>query len=171
MYLINNNIVLRSIEIEDAHILRQMINDPKLENLVVGWSQPVSLHYQIEWIKNISNDFRYMIDFADVTVGTCSITNVDYKNSTASLNIKLCNENYKGKGIGTSVIDMLLNYCFNELNLNNISASILDYNAPSLSLFNKCGFTQEGVLKNRVFKNGKYHNLVVLSISRDEYIK
>jgi len=170
--LFKDNIKLRAIETSDAEVLKDMINDPELEFMVHGWSLPVSLEQQIEWIKNLdSKVFRFIVEWKSNIVGTCSISSIDYKNSTAALNIKLIGDsNIRGKGIGTTSLQLLIQYCFDELNLNCLTASILEYNIPSLKLFYKCGFKKDGVLRSRIYKKGMYHNTVQLSFLKKEYI-
>lgn len=172
MILKDNEIVLRAIEESEAELLCNMINDPETERMVVGWSFPVSKTEQAEWIRNQRKDgscVRYIVEASEKAVGMASLSKLDYKNSVCELNIKL-DSMAKGKGIGYRVINILLNYCFNELNLNCATAEILDYNIPSQKLFEKCGFKKEGVLRHRVYKNGCYHDLFAYSILKDEFL-
>lgn len=169
MFLQEEDIVLRAIEMEDWEILKSLINSPEVESSVVGWSKPVSTHEQQQWINHLSQDknIRYMISYKSETVGMACISSVDHKNSVANLNIKLLPEKRK-LGIGAKVISLMCQYCFNELNIECITANILENNVGSRKLFTKCGFTQEGVLRHRVYKHGAYQNLVVYSLLRNE---
>ena len=170
MILIDNNVILRAIEQKDGFLLKDMMNDPEIEYMVIGWSFPVSEKNQTDWINNLkSNEPRFIIEYSNEAIGIASITNLDYKNSTANLNIKLQNGDYKGKGIGTRTIQLLIKFCFEELNLNCITANILEYNIPSQKLFEKCGFYKEATLRSRVYKKGKYHNILTYSLLRNEY--
>lgn len=174
MNILNEEIVLRAVEQEDIQLLKDLINDPEIENMVVGWSFPVSTHQQINWINSISSDqrnIRFIIDIHKVgAIGLASLTNIDFKNGTATVNIKLRKEsNIRKKGTGYKVINMLINYGFNQLNLNCLVANILSYNTASQKLFEKCGFVSEGILRNRVYKNGDYQDLISYSLLRSEY--
>ncbi|MGB4386110.1 MAG: GNAT family protein [Caldicoprobacterales bacterium] len=172
MLLIDDDLKLRAIEYRDADFLREMINDPEIEKMVLGWSLPVSEQKQIEWINNLKvDDMKFIIDLNGQAVGMASITNLDFKNSVAGLNIKIGSGEYRGKGIGTRTINLLIKYCFDELNLNCLTANILEYNIPSQKLFEKCGFRRDGVLRSRVYKGGKYHNVYAYSLLRSEYKK
>ncbi len=170
MILIDDNLILRAIERKDAPILYEMINDPEIEKMVVGWSLPVSEQRQIQWIDGIkSNDMRYIIELDGSAIGMASITGLDFKNSVSKLNIKIKDKENKGKGVGTRTIKLLVKYCFEELNLNCLTANILVYNIPSQKLFEKCGFRKDGILRSRVYKMGKYHDIVAYSLIRSEY--
>lgn len=171
MNLQDNELLLRPIEIEDIDFLRDMINDPEMERYVVGWSRPVSRHKQEEWIRseNSGNHIRYVIDCNGTPIGMASLTELDFKNATAELNIKLASTQWKKHGYGTRALRLLIAYAFQELNINCLSASILEYNAASIALFEKLGFQREGILRERVFKGNAYHSLYVYSLLKKEF--
>jgi RimJ/RimL family protein N-acetyltransferase len=137
---------LRAIEEEDAPMLQEMINDPEMESMVVGYSYPVSLSDQKKWIASLSSDnvIRYAIEADNKFVGVASLTNLDMKNRTANMNIKLMNT-AQGKGYAIRAQKLLISYCFGELNLNCLTANILDYNANSQRLFEKLGFKPDDI--------------------------
>lgn len=174
MNIVTRDITLRAIEHDDMQLLKDLINDPEIEKMVVGWSFPVSTHQQVSWINNLINDtknVKFIIDVRNIgAVGLASLTKIDYKNRTATINIKLKNDNnVRNKGIGYKAIKMLIDYAFNELNLNCLYANILIYNIASQKLFEKCGFVLEGTLRSRVYKSGKYHDLCSYSLLRSDY--
>ena len=171
MILSDGYIKLRAVEITDADCLLGMINSPEIESSVVGWSFPVASKDQIDWINSIKNDscVRYTIDINNEAVGLVIISAIDFKNSTANISVKLSDDCPKRKGIGSKAVKLIQKYCFYELNLNCLTANILEYNIASQKTFEKCGFSKDAVLRKRIFKNGRYLDLYVYSILRDEY--
>lgn len=172
MILFDEILTLRAIEEEDALLLKSMINDPEIENSVVGYSFPVSLSQQKKWISSLSDDknIRYIIDVNGEALGTLIISSLDFKNRTANLNIKLIKE-ARGKGYANRALKLAIEYSFNQLNLNCLTANVIEQNESSKTLWEKLGFSLDGVLRSRVFKNGKYHNLLAYSLLKDEYDK
>ena len=61
-----------------------------------------------------------------------------------------------------------LRCCFEELKLYCITAHVLLDNTNSLALFDNLGFKREGILKNRVIKNGERKDIVSFSILETE---
>ena len=172
MYIRGQNVLLRAIELEDAEMLRTMINDEEIETMTWGYSFPVSEQQQINWIKNLSNNnsnFRAIIDVHGKAVGTIMLTDIDLKNGNAEIHIKLSSDDVRGKGYGTDAVNALVRYCFNELRMNCIYCRVKESNIASQKMFSKCGFVKEGVLRARVFRNGKYHNFYEYSLLRSEY--
>ncbi|MGQ3376831.1 GNAT family N-acetyltransferase [Priestia endophytica] len=173
MNIVDDTVALRAIEVEDASLLKSMINDPELEKMVLGWSFPVANHQQVEWIKRVNNDtksVRFIIETCEEgAIGLASLTNIDYKNKTAIINIKLSSAKSRQKGLGFKVIKLLIKFAFDELNLNCLVANILKYNIASQKLFEKSGFYQEGVLRKRVYKQGAYQDVLSYSLIKEEY--
>lgn len=48
MNIYGNKVVLRALEPGDMPYLREMINDPEMEKMVIGWSFPISEKQQID---------------------------------------------------------------------------------------------------------------------------
>ena len=57
-----------------------------------------------------------------------------------------------------------------SINLNP-AATILEDNIASQRMNEKCGYKKEGLLRQAVYKNGKFHNLVVMSVLKEEFDK
>jgi RimJ/RimL family protein N-acetyltransferase len=163
-------VTLRAIESKDCDVLRKMINDAETEYMIGGWSFPVSSREQQRWFENLpasdNNTLRVMIDTDEGTVGTAILSNIDYKNGTAEIHVKLLKGNYRNKGYGSDTVNALINYAFEELRMNCVFAQVSNHNVPSRKMFEKCGFIKEGVMRQRIFKHGEYLDVVIYSVIR-----
>jgi RimJ/RimL family protein N-acetyltransferase len=169
MTIIGNKTVMRALEIDDCQMLLELINDPETEYLLGGWSFPVSYQMQVDWLSGLSNDketLRCVIESKDdkTAIGTVILSSIDYKNGSAEIQIKISDKGQRGKGYGSDAIYAIIKYGFEELRLNCIYARVSNHNVASKNLFVKCGFKQEGLLRQRLFKRGQYIDIVVLSI-------
>lgn len=172
MNLKGKKVYLRAVEKEDMDFLREMINDPEMEKNVVGWSFPVSKYEQEKWFEIQSlnkNDIRYIIEINGNRIGLITITNIDWKNRKACHGIKIFNDEVKKKGYGTDAVMTIMKYAFEELQLNKLYSTILEYNIPSLNLYKKCGWTIDGVLRESTFKGNHYVNEMAVSILKKDY--
>lgn len=168
MIIYGEKIKLRAVESEDNVMLLEMMNDPDIEMMVCGYSWPVSMNGQMKWFSKLENNsdiLRCIIADKenDKAIGTLIFNEIDMKNGTGHIHIKIADRNERGKGYGTDAINTIVKYVFSELRLNCVFANILAYNKPSVHLFEKCGFTCDGVLRSRVFKQGKYIDLLSYS--------
>jgi len=169
------DIMLRAIEKKDLDMLLEMINDPDTENMTGGYSFPVSEHQQAKWFENLNNDkneLRTVIEAKDHGgIGIATLTDIDWKNRTAQMHIKITtSKDLRGKGYGTKASKAILKYAFENLNLNLVYADIIEYNIISQKMVEKAGLKKEGILRNRIYKAGKYHNFAVWSIERGEWL-
>ena len=172
MLIKGEKVLLRAIELGDADVLRQMINDEDIECMTLGYSFPVSQHQQIKWIENLSNEksvFRAIIDVDGVAIGTIILSNIDLKNGTAEIHAKLSKASQRGKGYGTDAMMALLGYAFYELRLNCVYCQIKEDNIASQRMCEKCGFVKEGRLRARSYRKGRYYDFYEYSVLKDEY--
>ncbi len=54
------------------------------------------------------------------------------------------------------------------MNLHKLKATVFDFNLPAIRCYEKCGFVQEGILKDEVYREGKYHNAIVMALYKTE---
>lgn len=78
---------------------------------------------------------------------------------------------YWGKGYGTEAVEALLEYGFNQLNLNRIFAASFTSNPGSWRVMEKIGLKYEGTLKQHVARFGNYYDLAYYGLLKDEYEK
>ena len=176
MNIYGEKIVLRAIRMSDAELLCNIINDPNTEKMLGGSSFPVSLEHQCEWINkqtDLTDTLRCIVarkETVDEGLGTVILSDIDLKNGTAEVHIKLDQNTGRGKGYGTDALNTIVKYAFEEMRLNCIYAEVLEYNTVSLKLFDKCGFIKDGILRSRIYKNGRYLNVVALSKLRENIV-
>jgi diamine N-acetyltransferase len=55
--------------------------------------------------------------------------------------------------------------------MHKVTAEVLSENVPSIAMFKKCGFSVDGRLRDDVFKNNRYYDVLTMSVLADEYLK
>lgn len=171
MNIKGKNVLIRAIEMDDAPLLLDMINDPETENMLGGYSFPVSEHQQVAWINSLTSDprtFRGMIEVEGKAIGTVILTDIDHKNGTAEFHIKLGTGNVRGKGYGVDTCKAIIKYAFKELRLNCVHSTVRADNIPSQKMLLKSGFIKEAVLRQRLYKKGEYLDVISFSILAGE---
>ena len=175
MNICGKKVVLRAMELEDCELVIGMFNDPEIECLVGGWAFPVSMFAQKKWLElhyNDQNAFRFIIDTKeDGPVGVLTLTDIDWKNRRAAIGVKLASKDNRYKGYGTDAIMAVMRYAFDELGFHRLDASRLAMNQTSAHMMLKCGFVEEGIKREYIYKGGKYRDLVEAGILAEEYYK
>lgn len=173
MNIKGKKVTLRAMTRNDMPMICDMFNDPDMENLVVGWAFPISIEQQNAWFdKNMSDNrnFRFVIETEeDGVVGIATLTDIDWKNRRATHGIKLANRQNRTKGIGTDTVMAIMRYAFDELGLHRLDGSWFDFNVPSKNMYMKCGWKEEGIKREYVYKHGKWRDLTIVGVLEDDY--
>lgn len=175
MGIMGKKVYLRAMEVEDMDIYRDMINDSEVSRMVVGWSFPVSKKEQNDWYNRVVGDinkrFTICMKDSDQAVGMVTLTNIDWVNRSAFHGIKLHPSCPKGQGVGTDAVMTLMEYAFNQLNLHRLDGEWFLYNTASKKLYEKCGWHEEGIKKDAIFRDGAFHDLAITGILKDEFLE
>ncbi|HMS64863.1 MAG TPA: GNAT family protein, partial [Ignavibacteria bacterium] len=78
-------------------------------------------------------------------------------------------KNYRGKGFGKKSFAMIFQYLFESINVHTVYAKVGAYNETSLIAAQKAGYKISGKIPESLFRNGKYWDNILLSITADEY--
>jgi len=86
----------------------------------------------------------------------------------AELGIAIGEKTLRGKGIGTEVVGLLTQLAFNQYNLHRVEMFTRRDNQAMIRAAMKNGFMVEGVMRETLYFNGKYHDGVILSLLRSD---
>ena len=168
-------VTLRAIEMEDVDLLIKWSNSPELWKNLIGWHFPYSKISTENYIKNIDHanmkNQIFAIEAHDIgLIGTISLADIDWKNRSATNGIMLGDVDTRGKGYAMDAALTIMRYAFKELGLNRLSGEILDYNNRSIGLSTKkCGWKIEGRRAEATYRDGKYHDQVLIGITHKQY--
>jgi ribosomal-protein-alanine N-acetyltransferase len=81
------------------------------------------------------------------------------------------NRNVWGKGFVTEAAKALCDFAFKKMNVNRIEAGTMVGHAASQRVLEKCGFAFEGVLRQREFIKGRFIDVSMYSLLRQDYSK
>ncbi len=91
------------------------------------------------------------------------MTSIDYKNQTSELSIIIGDKTQQNKGIGKIVLNLLIKFAFDNMNIRKIKAEVLEENTHAIRLYRTQGFIKEGILEKEVYKNGEFKNVIIMS--------
>ncbi len=168
-------IYLREISADDLQIINQWRNDKGLIDLLGSPFRYINHETDKRWFEsylaNRNTNVRCAIvdKESNSIIGLVNLTNIDWSCRCAEFSIMIGNSNYYSKGIGKMATIEMLKHGFNNLNLHRIYLSVLTYNDIALKLYKSIGFVQEGIIRDAVFKQGKYQDAYMMSILEDEF--
>ncbi len=167
-------ITLRAIEEADLPLLHRWSNDPEICPLLGGWHFPSSMQDQRKWFESMhlrSDDQRFAIEAPDVgLIGMANLVNINWKDRNAFHGMMLGDKEIRGKGYGVDSIMTISKYAFEELGLERLDGSMIEYNEASLRVYlGKCGWVEEGRKRNYYFRKNRYWDMIIVGITRQDY--
>lgn len=102
--------------------------------------------------------------------GIVGYNEVDWQNKIAYIGYWL-GEGFQGKGIMTRATKALVDYAFEQLNLNKVDIRAAERNKKSRSIPERLGFQQEGKIRAGELLYGKYVDHVIYGMLKNEWEK
>ena len=171
-----DNLHFRRPVLEDANALCELKNNAKAAYLLGGIHRTYTVDDIVNWINfhnNNPDEILLVVEdiSADKLIGHVGLYKIDKLAKKTEFGILLADDNSRGKGYGTKSTRLMVDYAFNTLGMHKVTAEVLSENAPSIAMFNKCGFSVDGRLRDDVFKNNRYYDVLTMSVLADEYLK
>jgi RimJ/RimL family protein N-acetyltransferase len=158
---------------EDVPLLFPWINNRD----TTLWSapyHPVSESDHREWAKGViaSSDRAFFVIRRisdDRVVGTCQLHSIHPVHRTAELQIRIGEAADRGRGCGSEAVVLLLRFAFDDLNLHRVQLHVFADNASAIRVYEKAGFVREGLLRQAAHIGGRYVDVVVMGILREDH--
>ena len=137
---------------------------------------PMSVAMEEKWFDGMverqgKDQFHFVICLLEDgrPIGTLSLFAIDWTNGNAGIGISIGAKELWGQGLGTDAMNALVDFGFGMLRLERLWLEVYDFNKRARRSYDKSGFTLEGVERHAVFKNGRYVDVELMSMLRDEW--
>lgn len=104
-------------------------------------------------------------------IGNITIDDIDWIHRKAEIAIIIGDKDYQGQGFAKEALEKVISHCFERLNLNKLYVGIVSQNNLSIKLFENCGFSLEGTLKNEFFLENRYYDVFRYGLLNKSYQK
>lgn len=173
-FLVGSKVYLRPLDIDDlsGDYLNWINDEEVIRNLATTF--PTTRQQLEDYVRSIHGNKNYTF-FAVIEketgkhIGNVKIGPIDWINRFTNYGRMMGDRNSWGKGYGTEVLQLIQRYVFEKLNLHKLFDMAIATNEGSIKSNLKSGMKKEAILKEHVFHDGKYVDVVVLSITSDEY--
>lgn len=168
-------VVLRALQRSDLEHLCRFNNDLEVELAGGGdppWPQSLE-RLQAEFDAGVASGGRdgmvFAIEAGGTLIGQCALFRLDPVARTAGLGMTIGDKNYWGRGYGRDALQVLLDYGFRLQNLRRIWLTVNATNERAIRAYRACGFQEEGRLREHVWSNGAFVDLVQMGLLRQEW--
>ena len=165
---------LSPLRANESEQLFEWINERELLLLSAPY-KPTHHNKHLKWFDSITSRsdlaiFGIRSKSDDVLVGTCQLHSISEIHRSAELQIRIGASGARGKGFGKDACTLLLRHGFNDLNLHRIYLHVLATNIAAMALYKSLGLTLEGKLRDAVFIDGLWTDIVLMGMLRREYL-
>ena len=170
---------LRELTMDDATTIVNLM-DYDIAKYLYEVPYPYRIDDSLKFIKSSYNDFKlrkaitFGIEYKDILesklplVGTIGIKDIDYFNKKANIGYWI-GKQYQGKGIATECIKLVVNYAFDILKLEEISAYVFPGNNPSIRVLEKNRFGKTGEVNEYHPLSQRCRNSLIYTIKNKNY--
>jgi RimJ/RimL family protein N-acetyltransferase len=152
--------------------LIELVSDPEV-NRLTGSHGEISHEAARQWYATRAGhldrlDLAIMAD--GEYVGEVVLNELDAHNLSCNLRIALIGARVFGKGYGSEAIELLLGHAFRTTPLHRIRLGVYAFNERARHVYDKAGFVVEGVERDALLWDGAWHDSVLMSIIRPEWL-
>jgi ribosomal-protein-alanine N-acetyltransferase len=159
-HLKTDRIILKQITETDGDDLYEIYSNESLFRLRPG--NPKKSYAAVQnMISHFDRDFKkkktlflgvYLTESRKL-IGICEVFDFDKKVNSVTIGYTV-NEDYQGKGFATEATKLLIDYLFNEINVNRIQAFIIPQNTASIKVAENAGLVHEGTMRQCEYWTG-----------------
>ena len=125
-----------------------------------------------KWADNYESDtyFHWVIEWKENhdLIGTINLGNVE-ESCFMSDTCYMLSPQYWGQGIMTEVLQAVLKYAFDEIELNRVQAEVFDGNVASVHVLTKCGMRFEGIARQKYYKKDTFIDTAQYAVLKSDF--
>ena len=172
-FLKGEKVRLTPVDMDDIEIYYRWFNNPVIRKNLLQF-RPITKEEEKDFLEKALKSKDWVMfgitgTESDRLIGNISLMKINSIDRSAELGIALGDEDYLGKGYGTDAVNLMLKYGFDTLNLQRIYLRVLDFNLRALKSYEKAGFREEGRQRRAHYIDGKYCDVIMMSILDDEW--
>jgi RimJ/RimL family protein N-acetyltransferase len=157
----------------DLSAYASWVNDQETTRFMGAGKVPTTARQLREYIERYAASGEVLLGVfakdSGAHVGNVTLHLFDKQNRSAEAGIMIGEASARGKGYALEALQLLCRHAFMRLNLNKVTAGVIDGNAASLRLFEKAGFKREGLLREHFYLDGAYKDCVRFGLLKSDF--
>lgn len=174
--IIGKQVRLRAIEREDLTKFVQWLNDPEvIRGLLL--TVPLSFTQEQAWFDGLrsrpteEHPLGIEIETSEgwSLIGNIGLNRIEWKERSAEVGIFIGDKRYWSQGFGRQTMVLMLRHAFNNLGLNRVFLRVHETNPRAIHSYEKAGFVHEARLRQAHFEEGRFIDVLLMSVLRAEW--
>lgn len=170
-------LILRRLEMRDAPDLFDYSRDPQVAKHVL-WDAQTSVSEARAYVRYMLRRYRagepasWGIEEKETgrVVGTIGYMWYQRDNNACEVGYSLARRRWN-RGYMTEALAEVLRFSFEELGVHRVEAQHEVENAASGAVMRKCGMRKEGTLRGRLYNKGRYVDVDLYAMLREDYTR
>ena len=164
-------IKLRDLQDDDSARLFAWRRDAEVDRWMRGLppSDPDAHQAWFDAFRADETRAGWIVTIDGAPCGWAALTNITAKNRRAEWGWYIGDPRARGRGAGRAAQALGLDRAFGDLGLEKVWSEVLAENEIALKAQAGAGFRREGYLRRHVWKDGRFHDAVLLGVLRDEW--
>jgi RimJ/RimL family protein N-acetyltransferase len=174
--LIGERVYIRPLEESDAVLLSE-IYAAESETFMDRGRLPVGPLALKKWIVELHKsqpprdiDFAVCLIENDQLIGYNGVTDINWINRTGETESDFGPAEIRSQGYGTDAKHLLLEYCFDIIQLHAVRSEVFEPNTRSAAAVTKQGYRLAGRYRYADVKNGVFRDTLVFDLTRPDWI-
>jgi RimJ/RimL family protein N-acetyltransferase len=101
-------------------------------------------------------------------IGDAGLYAIDWIDRQAEFGISIDPAHWN-QGYGREVTGQMLRYAFDELNLHRVELRVIGNNFRGIKAYQACGFVHEGTKRQAAFLDGRWEDVLLMAVLREEW--
>lgn len=102
-------------------------------------------------------------------IGNAGIMNLRWQARSCEFFIGIGEADMRGKGYGSDALRILCNYIFYEMSMHRVGLVVHAFNTQAIQMYERVGFKLEGKHRDFIYRDGKHHDLLLMSLLEKEW--
>lgn len=175
--LLGERVMLREYRAEDIGDIRKWVNDAQTTRYLSTRFWPAqsladSEEFLARMLRTGHDAYNFVIASREDEryLGQLDMFRVDWRLRCGELGMVIAGEADRGQGLGTEALGLMQAFAFQTLGLERLELEVHTQNLAARRCYEKAGFTLEGVRRHAFYSDGRFCDVAMLSVLRDEYL-
>jgi RimJ/RimL family protein N-acetyltransferase len=168
-------VLLRPLSVDDVDHVMTWVNDKEvIGNLAVFAGKPLTRDDELQWIEKVTRSAEdrvfSIVSSADGRyLGQVGLHQIFRRSGAARASLVVSARAEWGKGYGSAALCRVLDEAFGNEALHKVWLMVFATNTRARRTYARVGFQEEGVLREEYFHEGKWHDMVRMSVLAHEW--
>lgn len=167
------SVYLRSVVLSDASLIRKWHNEPEIMRMARVGEEKTTLTEERADIRSASKSDRESYHIIvkrldNKPIGFLRFIFIDRTSGNVWLRMTIGDKKAWGKGYARDAMQAYLRWLFDAINIHRVTLECYSTNTRAIEFYQRIGFRKEGVLREAVLIDGKYHDILSFGMLREE---